>query len=81
MWAWYLWETLIYERNFYLFSLINDYPGESIGLKFIPSELELSRAIPEFVSEPFRVIPNETKKLFVSRLMKNGQKTIRLNLL
>ena len=57
------------------------FPGESIGLKFIPSKSELFRAIPESVSEPFRVIPNQSEKRFVSRLMKNGQKSIRLNLI
>ena len=38
-------------------------PGESIGLKFIQSESEL-----------FRVIPNYSEKLFVFCLMKNSQK-------
>ena len=56
-------------------------PGESIELKLIPSELELFRAISEFVYEPFRVIPNQSEKRFVSHLMKNGQKSIRLNLI
>ena len=37
------------------------------------------RAIPESVSEPFRVIPNQSEKPFLSRLMENGQKSIRLN--
>ena len=56
-------------------------PGESIGLKFIPSqsELLLFRFIPIFVSERMRIIPNRSEKRFVSRLMKNGQKWIRLN--
>ena len=53
-------------------------PGESIGLKFIPSQSELFRFIPIFVSEPMRIIPNQSEKRFVSRLMKNGQKSIRL---
>ena len=53
--------------------------GESIGLKFFPSQLELFRFIPISVSEPMRIIPNQSEKLFVSRLMKNGQKSIRLN--
>ena len=49
-------------------------PGESIRLKFIPSESELFRAILESVSEPFRVIWNQSEKCFASRLMKNAQK-------
>ena len=54
-------------------------PGESIGLKFISSQLELFRFIPIYLSEPMRIIPNEYEKRFVSRFMKNGQKSIRLN--
>ena len=54
-------------------------PGESIRLKFIPSQSELFRFIPIFVSEPMRIIPNQSEKRFVSSLMKNGQKSIRLN--
>ena len=54
-------------------------PSESIGLKFIPSQSELFRFIPISVSEPMRIIPNQSEKRFVSRLMKNGQKSIRLN--
>ena len=54
-------------------------PGESIGLKFIPSQSELYRFIPISVSEPMRIIPNQSEKSFVSRLMKNGKKSIRLN--
>ena len=53
-------------------------PGESIGLKFIPSQSELFLFIPISVSEPMRIIPNQSEKRFVSRLMKNGQKSIRL---
>ena len=55
------------------------YPGGSIELKFIPSQSELFRFIPIFVSEPMRIIPNQSEKRFVSRLMKNGQKSVRLN--
>ena len=51
--------------------------GENIGLKFIPNESELFRVIPEFVFELLRVIPNQSKKRFVARLMKNGQISIR----
>ena len=50
-------------------------PGESIGLKFIPSQSELFRFIPISVSEPMRIIPNQSEKRFVSRLMINGQKS------
>ena len=57
----------------------NVYPGESIGLKFIPSQSELFRFIPISVSEPMRIILNQSEKRFVSGLIKNGQKTIRLN--
>ena len=59
--------------------MINELPGERIGLKLIPSQSELFQFIPISVSEPVRIIPNQTKKRFVSSLMKNGQKTIRLN--
>ena len=45
----------------------------------ISSKSELFRAIPEYVSEPFQVIPNLSEKHSVSRLMKNGLKSIRLN--
>ena len=55
------------------------HPGESIGLKFIPSQSELFRFIPISVSDPMRIIPNQSEKRFVYRLMNNGQKTIRLN--
>ena len=55
------------------------YPGESIGLKSIPSQSELFQFIPIFVSEPMRIIPNQSKKRFVSPFMKNDKKSIRLN--
>ena len=54
-------------------------PGESIGLKFNPSQSELFQFIQISVSEPMRNIPNQSEKRFVSRLIKNGQKSIRLN--
>ena len=57
----------------------HSYPGESIGLKFIPSQSELFRFLPIPVSEPMRIIPNRSEKRFVLHLMKNGQKSIRLN--
>ena len=56
-------------------------PGEIIGLKFIPSQSEPFRFISIFVSQPIRIIPNQSKKRFVSRSMKNGQKSIRINLI
>ena len=62
--------------NFYL-SLINF--NESFVLKFNPIESELFRDIPESVFEAFRIIPNQSEKHFVSRLIKNGRKSIRLN--
>ena len=36
---------------------------------------------PISVSEPMRIIPNQSEKRFVSHLMKNGQKSIRPNLI
>ena len=63
----------------FLFYRSSGIPGECIGLKFIPSQSELFRFIPIFVSEPIRIIPNQSEKRFISRLMKNGQKSIRLN--
>ena len=53
--------------------------GGSIGYEFIPSHSEIFRFIPISVSEPMRIIPNESEKRFVSRLMKNGKKSIRPN--
>ena len=53
--------------------------GESIGFKFIPNESELFRAIPEFIFKPLRVFPNQSENPFLSFLMKNSQKSIRLN--
>ena len=54
-------------------------PGESIGLKFIPSQTELFRFISISVSEPMQIIPKQSEKRFVSHLMKNGRKSIWLN--
>ena len=45
-------------------------PGESIGLEFNPSEPDL-----------FRVISNQSEKRFGYRFLKNGQISIRLNLI
>ena len=58
---------------------INRFPAESIGLKFISTQSELFRFIPLSVSESLRIIPIQSEKRFVSRLMKNGQKSFRLN--
>ena len=60
-------------------TLLVFFPGESIGLKFIPSQSELTRFIPISLSEPMRIIPNQSEKRFVSRLIRNGKKSIRLN--
>ena len=58
-------------KNIFLFlqkrSLMKVFSNECIVLKFISSESKL-----------FRVIPKQYKKIFVSRLMKNDQKPIRL---
>ena len=54
-------------------------PSESIGLKFIPNQSELFRFIPISVSEPMRIIPNQSEKRLVSRLLKNDKKSIRIN--
>ena len=56
-----------------------DNPGERNGLKFIPSQSELFRFIPMSVSEPMRIILNQSEKRFVSRLIKNDLKPIRFN--
>ena len=59
---------------------LNHCPSESIGLKFIPNQSELFRFITILsVSEPMPIIPNQSEKRFVSRLMKNYQKSIQLN--
>ena len=52
-------------------------PGESIKQEFIPRQSELFRFIPISVSKPMRIIPNQSEKRFVTRLMKNGKKSIR----
>ena len=72
----HIWEN---NANKWLRKILITYPGESTGLKFIPSQSELFRFIPISVSEPMRIIPKQSDKRFVSRLMKNGQKSIRLN--
>ena len=59
--------------------MIKRYAGETVGLKFFPSQSELFRFIPISVSEPMRTILNQSDKHFVSRLIKIGQKLIRLN--
>ena len=61
--------------------IFTDNSDESIGLKFIPSQSELFRFIPIPVSESMRIIPNQSEKRFVYRLMENGQKSIWLNLI
>ena len=48
-------------------------------MKFIPGQSKLFRFIPISVSEPMRIIPNQSEKLFVSHLIKNVQKSILLN--
>ena len=40
-----------------------NFPGESIGLKFIPSQSELFRFIPISVSGPMRIIPNQIENV------------------
>ena len=51
--------------------LIQDYPGENIGLKFIPSQSELFRFIPISVSEPMRIIPNQSEIKFSIQINPN----------
>ena len=46
--------------------------GDSFGLEYIPSESELFRATQKCVSGSFGIIPNQSEKRFVSRLMKKG---------
>ena len=55
------------------------YPGESIGWEFIPSLSELFWFIPISVSEPMRIISNQSEKSLVLRYMKNGLKSIQPN--
>ena len=52
------------------------YPAKSIGLKFILSQSELFRFIPISVSEPMRIIPNQSEKRFVPCLKRNDKKSI-----
>ena len=63
-----------YLGAFYSTSQIFIFPRNIIGLKFIPNESDLFRAIPEFFSKPFRVIPNQSEKHFVSRLTEKPSK-------
>ena len=58
---------------------MKDIPGESIGLKFIPSQSELFWIILISVSERMRIIPKQSEKRFLFRLIKNCQKSIRTN--
>ena len=48
---------------------INDNPGESFGLKFIPNQSDLFRFIPKSVSAPIQTHPSQSEKSFQSRLM------------
>ena len=58
---------------------ISNYPCESIGLKFIPRRTEIFRFIPISVSEPMRILPNQSEKRFIPCLIKNGLISILLN--
>ena len=66
------------EKDKRLLTRIND-SGESIGQELILSQSELFRFIPISVSKPMRIIPNQSEKRFVTRLMKNSKRTIRPN--
>ena len=72
-------ENLLLAKLFSFCILQISFPGESIGLKFISSQSELFRFIPISVFKPMRIIPNQYEKRFVFCLMKNDQKSIRLN--
>ena len=48
--------------------------GESIGLKFIPSQSELFRVIPESVSDSFRINPKNVLYLVWLKTAKNRPK-------
>ena len=51
--------------------MLNSYPiVESLAKVPIPSQSELFRFIPISVSELMEIIPNQSEKRFVSRLMK-----------
>ena len=58
-------------------------PKDQVSLanvsEFIPSQSELVLFIPIFVSEPMRIIANQSEKRFVTRLMNNGKKSIQTN--
>ena len=53
--------------------------GDSFGSEFNSSELELFRVIPKSVSEPFGIMAKKYENSFAYRLVRNGQKLIRLN--
>ena len=50
---------LLVKETFFnnLKNALSTIPGESFGLKFIPNQSEISRIIPEFLSEPNSFIP------------------------
>ena len=52
--------------------------GERIGFKFIPSQSELFRFIPIFVSEPMRIIQNNVLYLVWWKTVKNQSDLIQL---
>ena len=54
-------------------------PWENYRIEMHPNQSELFRFIPISVSKSMRIIPNQSEKCFVSRLMKNDRKSIRLN--
>ena len=58
---------------------ISKYPDENIGLKCIPSESGLFRAIPESVSGPFRTNPKNILYLVGWKTVKNQSHLIRFN--
>ena len=51
---------------FAIIAFLDKTPGETIRMKFIPSQSKLFRFIPISASEPMRIIPNQSEKIFVS---------------
>ena len=54
-------------------------PGESIGLKFIPSQSELFRFIPISVSEPMWIIPNHSEPIWKTFCISFDEKQSKIN--
>ena len=58
---------------------VGEVPWRKYRIGIHSDQSELFRFIPISVFESTRIIPNQSEKRFVTRLMKNGKKSIRPN--